>query len=289
MQKKFIDHEDYDHLINTLSVDFRPLINKIKRIEKNIELSQGGLNKRDLWDKSEEWTNPTAGNKWIIHYGYIRYEKKIKTHFYPYTEFTTNKGEKAYLLISKDKQFSDSSADLTKSPGVKFNRNSEQHFGDFLLKDHWTLNIFRGHFLFSFRDTVHNNDLTPFQIIQEFAANKKYRLVENFVQNEKWYLYMHRSGMAMIKEYSNYLLFETFISIDELKDDQLDAIKNHLQHLDEHDYIPTAFYLMEGPQWRTLIEIERITAFINKTKKKNPVLGNKLETELAGYWRKYLL
>ncbi|MBW8334811.1 MAG: hypothetical protein K0M40_22530 [Prolixibacteraceae bacterium] len=287
MQKKFIDHEDYDHLISSLSGDFRPLINKIKRLEKHAELTKNGLNKKDLWDKCVEWINPTSQNKWIIHYGYIRYGKKTKTHFYPYTEFNTTKGEKAYLLISKEYQHGFNSAHLTKSAGIKFSKNSEQYFGDFLLKDHWTISVFRGHFFFSFRDTVQNNDLTPFQIIHEFAGNKKYRLVENFVQNEKWFLYLQSNGVAMIKQCSNYLLFDTYISIDELKDDQLDAIKNHLKQLDENDYFPTAINLMEGPGWRKYIDIERIIAFVNKVKSKNPELGNKLEAEITGYWKKY--
>ena len=288
MQKKFIDHEDYDHLINTLSGDFRSLINRMKRIEDNVKLTIGGINKKDLADKSEDWINPIGGNKWTIHYGHIRIGKKTITHFYPYTEFTATNKEKAFLVLSKEEEYKISSNSLT-SLGSKFGKNTEHDFGAFLLKNYWVINIFRGHFFKSFRETVQNSDFTPYQIIYEFASNRKYRLIESFVQKEKWFMYLHRWGVALIKEHQNYLLFETYISCAELKDDQINAIIEHLKQLDENDYFATAFYLMEGPQWRILLDINRLTAFVDNLKKMNLELGNKLEAEITGYWKKYLL
>ena len=291
MQKRFIDHEDYDHLINTFSGDFHQLLNRIKKIENSIPLITGGINKKDKVNVSEDWINPVSKNKWVIHYGYIRNGKKTETHFYPYTEFTITKGEKAYLLISKEVRFGLYSNKLTTSSGATGQKldKSEEDFGDFLLKNNWALNVFRGHFFSAFRDTVQNSDFTPYQIIHEFAANRKYRLVESFVQNKKWLMYLHRGGVAFIKEHKNYLLFDTYISFDELANDQLNAIIDHLQQLDDQDYFATALHLMEGSEWIKLLDIERIKKVIDFLKRKDPILGEKVETNIAECWKEHLL
>lgn len=289
MQQKFIDHEDYDHLISTLFGDFHKLLNKIKQIEKRIKVFTGGINKKNILDESEVWESPLSKNKWTIYYCLFKKGKNIDIHFYPYIEFHTTSGEKVYLLISKETRFKISGSRLTKSTGLKYDKNNKQDFKDFLLKHNWVINIFRGHFLHSFRDTIHNSEFTAYRIIYENAANKKYRLVKNFVQNQKWLLFLHKWGVAMVKEFDNYLLFETYIGFNELKVDQLDAIKIHLLKLSDEDYLATTFYLIEGPCWRKFIDKDRFQTIIDKVKGMNPEFGNKLETGIINYWKNYLL
>lgn len=284
MLKKYIDHQDYDHLLGTLQYDFKPLLNRIKKIEERIKTynRKKGAN-TESWN-CEIWVNPVNKNKWTIYYCWRFQRKKHLVSFFPFIEFSSSYGEKEYLLLSKEVEDRILGSLITTSC-PKYTKNSGIDFKDFLLKNQWFVNIFRGHFLKQFRTRLRNPDIPLIDIFYEFSTYRQIRLVENFVQKEKWLMYLHSHGVAMIKLHENLVIFDTYLSIYELYPGQIKAAIDYLNSLNNMEYTLMAFYLMECWDWKKHLDIERSFLWIREMAKIDAELVNEFLQNQLNYLR----
>jgi hypothetical protein len=270
MKLNFVDHEDFEHIVNTLSKDFKLLFNKMKSIEERSRLTIGGLNKTINNKKCESWKNPISKFEWQLHYEHYKTNKNYLISFIPITEYTSTKGEKIYISLSKEDSKYLPASLLT----LRLKNSTHTCWRDpveFLRENKIIINVFRGHFLKQYRTHL-NNDYNPYDIIGQFLFNKKSFLVDIFQQNEKWVMFLHNSGVAMIKETTNFHLFDTYVPVNKLYQDQIDAISNHLSVQDEDSYFLTSLNMLQSSGWISLnlIDNDRIINNLREFKRSNP-------------------
>jgi hypothetical protein len=262
MQQKFVDHNDFDHLIDTLLNEFKPLFNKIKKIENRIKFTNG-TPKNDFPIVADEiWLNPVSKIKWSIYYDYSYYQNKINIHFYPITQFNSD-DNKIFLLLAKSDQnkiYTSRLASIKKNKDP-FEKNS---FRDFISTNNLLLKLFRGHFIDQFRIRANNPGNSILDVLHTFTINDKLLIVEDFRQNEKWLMYLNFSGIAMVQVQNNYLIFDTFIAKDQLKEDQIFAISNHLKCLDDKNYGTVSLLLLNSELWMEFIDKDRLRSWFKK-------------------------
>jgi hypothetical protein len=256
MQLKYIDYTDFDHLVNTLKQDYKPLSNRIKKLEESVRRAYGTIRKRA--DSNHiTWKSPVSGNVWSIYYIHNYHNDKVKIDFYPFTEFLSSRGEKEFLRIGKYDKRSITGSKLEALNKVS-DSESQNTFRDFLVKNNLYLLIYRGHFMDRFRMRTEFKDYITFDIIYEFVVNPDLVLVDNYQQKHDWLMYLHPNGVAMIKQEDNYLVFDTFVAKDELKANQTTAIRIYLNRLDDIKYGVVIFLLLSSDVWLDFIDKERL-------------------------------
>jgi hypothetical protein len=269
MQRKYIDHNDFEHLVNTLGQDFKPLNNKIKKIEQRAKHGFGTIKSRN--DHSEEiWKCPVSKNVWTIHYFYSCPYSEVEVDIFPITEFSSLGGEKEFLMITTVDKLELLGSKL---PSLKkvFDPNDKDVFRDYLVKNNLYIIIFRGHFIDRYRLRTGNTSYFNFQVMSEFCTNPNFALVENFQQNQDWTMFLHFKGVAMIRQDSNYIVFDTFVSKSELKENQITAIQNHLKNLDEYRYGVVGLHLLASDEWIEYLDKDRILAWMLDVVKEDPM------------------
>lgn len=260
MQLRYIDYTDFDHLVNTLNQDYKPLNNKIKKIEQTVRRTFGTIKKRT--DSNHVmWKSPVSGNIWSIYYIYSYHKNKIDVDFYPFTEFSSSRGEKEFLLLSKYEARS-----IIGSKFTAFNKVNDSvgqnNFRDFLVKNNLVLIIYRGHFIDRFRMRTEFKDYDTFEVIFEFIVNPDMLLVDNYQQNHEWLMYLHSYGVAMIRHENNYIVFDTYVAKHELKESQTLAIRNYFNGLNNIKYGVVVFLLLKSEVWLDFIDKDRLSGFL---------------------------
>ena len=286
MQKRYIDHTDFDHLVNTLSQDYKPLNNRIKKIEQVVQHTFGTIkNRKD--SNHVTWKSPVSGNIWSIYYIYSSYRKKIDVDFYPFTEFSSSRGEKEFLLLSKFEKLKVVGSKLI-TAGKIIESEDQNTFKDYLVKNSLFLIIFRGHFIDRFRMRADKKEYTPFEIIMQFTINPDLVLVDNFQQKHGWLMYLHSDGVAMIRLENNYIVFDTFIAKHELKESQVTAIKNYLNSLNNLTYGAVLFLLLDTDEWLDIVDKDRLLNWMLILASRDPVnLKNLMENSLPNLIKLY--
>ena len=274
MQRRYIDHTDFNHLVNTLSQDFKPLNNRIKKLEQVIRHSYGTIKSRSD-SNNEIWKSPVSKNLWSIYYIYSSYKNKIEVDFYPFTEFSSSDGEKEFLLLSKIENYKLLGSKLISLE--KFDNTSNKNsFKDYLIKNNLFLIIFRGHFIDRFRNHTSNTHYPNFEVMLEFSINPNLVLVDNFQQNQDWLMCLHSKGVAMIQLQDNYAVFDTYVPKYKLKDDQITAITNHLNGLDDIKYGAVSMLLLRSTEWIDFIDKARLMRFLLNLASRSPEIAKNL-------------
>lgn len=201
----FVDSEDYDHLITQLIKDLPLLKNKLDdmRIKLHQRIKKGKYLAPQL--KFVEWRNHATNVKWTIHYS-VNKENGITTiRCFPITVYNNKEGQKDYFVFCLDKLNS---------------RLAESHL----------FKVFRGHFISRYLERTNSLIETPHLIIINFMMLQDIGINYHYNQNGKWLMYLNSRGIAMIREDRLCLVFDTFLTLPELKPDQNQAI---LQFTDE--------------------------------------------------------
>lgn len=270
MQLRYIDYTDFDHLVNTLHQDYKPLSHKMKKLEESVKRAYGTIKKKADWNHIT-WECPVSKNIWKIHYiHHFNPEKnRIEIDLYPFTEFVSHRGEKVYLLLSKLDRLSVTGSNFSKVQKVA-NSDSLNNFGDFLVKNNLYLTLFRGHFVdrFRLRTTEHKND-TVFEVMFSFSTSPRMLQVKNYQDKHEWLMVLHLEGVAMTRQGDNYILYDTFLSRSELRPQQLAAIKNYLDSLNDFTYGVIVFLIVWRETWLDIIDKDKLLRHLLEVAKTN--------------------
>jgi hypothetical protein len=268
MQLRYIDHTDFDHLAHALGNDFKPLNNRIKKIEQTVKHAFGTMKSRK-GHGLEIWKCPISKNVWTINYLYCYNYTRVEVDIFPITEFSSSGGEKEFLLVTTIDKFELLGSKLPSLKKVN-NPNDNDVFRNYLAINNLYIIIFRGHFIDRYRKRTGSSEYFNFQVMLQFCTNPNLVLVENFQQNEDWSMFLHHKGVAMIRRESNYIVFDTFVAKKELKENQITAIQNHLKSLDEYRYGVVGFLLLISDEWIEYLDKDRILSWIEDVAKEEP-------------------
>jgi hypothetical protein len=285
MQKGYTDHTDYDHLVETLHQDFKPLFNKIKKIELQLRSSVGTIKRQEFVRNDIIWESPLGKNQWTIHYNLLLSGKKIDINFFPYTLFPTINDDKAFLLLNKATYRGN---DVIKSTLLqkKDHLNEKNYFKEFLSVNNISIIIFREHFIEQFRTRTINPDILNFEVMLEFGFNNKSVLVDDFIQKKKWVMSLHSKGIAMIKVQNNYIIFDTYITKNLLKDNQIAAISKYLAGVDDIEYGFIAQYLLNrSNEWYEFIDKVRLLKWLNNLASRDQNLARIFELYFQDFFK----
>lgn len=228
-----VDSTDTTHLVDELRKEMSRLLKKQDLI--NAELTKKYKHSKSVKPKTHQtkWKNPDTNTIWVFGSLFEKQNNKITVITYPITQFNDKEGGKdrnKYLLFAIDK--------------FKY----EPKFEEYLVK------IFDGHFIKRFIERNGTPGLSPYQVILSLPLYDETRLVEHFSQNEKWYLYLHKYGIAMIKNEPPFLYFDTYITLSQLKEAQKTAIKEHLEKsksVNPMNYLLLLHELGLNPEWES--------------------------------------
>jgi len=263
MQLRYIDYTDYDHLVHTLHQDYKPLSHKMKKLEESVRRAYGTIKKRADWNHIT-WESPVSKNIWKIHYiHHINPDKnRLEIELYPFTEFVSRRGEKVYLLLSKLDSLSVTGSNFSKVQKAT-NNDIQNNFGDFLVKNNLYLILFRGHFVdrFRLRTSEHKNE-TVFEVIFTFSTSPHMLQVKNYRDKHEWLMVLHLEGVAMTRQGGNYVVYDTFLSRSELRPQQLAAIRNYLDSLNEIAYGVIVFLILWRETWLDIIDKNKLLVYL---------------------------
>ena len=270
MQLRYIDYTDYNHLVNTLHQDYKPLSHKMKKLEESVKRAYGTIKKKADWNHIT-WKSPLSINIWKIHYihHFNPDKNRIEIDLYPYTEFVSHRGEKVYLLLSTLDQFSVTGTDFSKVQKVT-DSDILNNFGDFLVKNNLFLILYRGHFVdrFRMRTTGHKN-ATAFEVMFAFSTSPRMMQVRNYQDKHDWLMVLHLEGVAMTRQGGNYVIYDTFLSRSELRPQQLAAIKNYLDSLNDFAYGVIVFLIIWEGTWLDIIDKDKLLRYFKDLAIKN--------------------
>jgi hypothetical protein len=175
-----------------------------------------------------EWKNPDTKTKWVLRSLFSKENNKPWIYVNPITQFN-EAGKKKYLLFAIER--------LQDVPRI----------------DNSLVKIFDGHFISRYLERNNELEYSPYQVILDFPLNDNICLVEHFSQNVEWHLYMHRTGIAMIKNDPPFIYFDTYIHLSSIKEEQKRAVKEHLSKLhsaNSVDYLKLYLILSSVPAWK---------------------------------------
>jgi hypothetical protein len=259
MQLRYIDYTDYQHLVNTLRQDYKPLSHKMKKLDESVRRAYGTIKKKADWNHIM-WECPVSGNLWRIQYiHHFNPEKnRVDIELYPFTEFVSRRGEKVYLLLSKLDALSVTGSNFSKVQKAA-NSDIQNNFVDFLVKNNLFLILFRGHFIdrFRMRTTEHKND-NVFEVMFTFSTSPRMLQVQNYQDKHEWLMVLHLQGVAMTRQGGNYVVYDTFLSRSELRPQQLTAIKTYLDSLNDFAYGIIVFLIIWECTWLDIIDKDKL-------------------------------
>lgn len=227
----YIDSEDFSHLATNLLKDWPLLSKKMELMKSQLEKKTKKRKSVELYWNELNWKNPETKTQWNIHYAYSKKEGKLYVSYIPNISIEHN-GIRNYLSFVNE-----SDGRLLKLRGI-------------------IVKVFKGHFISRFKERLGETEMNPYAVINEFILSGEVGLVEDFKQNEKWILYLYRYGIAMIRVHDNFIVFDTFITLDELKTEQKKAINRYLNDLHPMPFLVVTRYLLENPTWMELITNE---------------------------------
>jgi len=228
----FIDSKDYNHIANQFSKELL-LLEKKKALIKSQITKKNKYTLTKLKTGNISWRNHETGTVWDIHYGYQKTDGKLDINCTPITSVENDKG-RDYLSF-----FSDTEKRI-------------------LNKNELIVKIYSAHFIGQYKKRLEQKKLDAYQVINQFFFDKKFGLINDFKQNEKWYMYLNHYGIAMVKVFENYLIFDTFITLKMLGTDQKQAIIDYLKQLKPGLLILQAFYFSKNKEWEKFIKKDDI-------------------------------
>lgn len=256
----FLDSEDYEHLVNRLNYDIPLLIKKMDEMKSTIVKN---LDKRKYYEplmKSKSWRNHETNVKWCIYYNVAKDFDGIVIKFIPITSFNNKDGTKNYFVFCLE----------------VFNSYSAEHH---LFK------IFRGHFINRYLQRTKSeiekeevdSELKAHGVILGFVIHQDLTINYNHKQNEKWFMHIDSKGVAMIRKDRFYQIFDTFLTLSDLKPDQNNAIRQYLDDLLLNNPVQFIITLQlismdPGKGWDRFFTKEKIEIAYRSAYKINPEL-----------------
>lgn len=231
----FIDSNDVEHLMEQLIKELPLLSAKIVKMNGILTKKLLKLKTFENSNGIEKWRNHETNTTWQIKYYYIKENGKPLVIFFPITIIERG-GVKDYLLfpISDIKQV--------------------------IKKQNHAIKIIKGHFIERYRERLNAEEDKSISIIMEIHFHSNLGIIEHFEQNSKWLLYLLRWGIAMVKDNFPVLIFDTFITIDQLKQNQIEAINEYLNQLNKPEYALWLADLLENKDWFLLIKEKHFTS-----------------------------
>lgn len=259
----FVDSEDYEHLINQLKKDLPVLQNKLVAMRTKIEkqLKKGNYFQPLL--RFLEWRNHVTNVKWTIYYTIHKKEGLLIIRLFPITAYNNKEGKKDYFVFCLD----------------AFNQKlAESHL----------FKVFKGHFISRYLSRTHRTDLTPYTVIIHFMVIQDIGINYHYHQNGKWLMYLNTLGIAMIREDRLCLIFDTFLTFQELKPDQNLAILEFVDELLVHqpkDFCFIFLHLLQGngQGWDKFFTEAKIIRALQSVEKNNPIFARMLKQEIAKF------
>lgn len=256
----FLDSEDYEHLVNQLNNDTPLLIKKIAEMKSIINKE---LKKREYYEsqmKPKQWRNHQTNVIWTIYFNIAKDSGKTHIGFIPITSFNDKDGTKSYFVFCLE----------------SINLNSAEHH---LFK------IFKGHFINRYLKRTESkidkedakSEIKAHSVIINFIIKQDLTINYNYRQNENWYMLLDSKGVAMIRKDRLYLLFDTFLTLSDLKPDQNESIHLYFDDLllnNPVDFIINFQILLfkPGKGWDKFFSQEKVENAFKSAYKKNPEL-----------------
>jgi len=260
----FVDSEDYEHLISQLTKDF-PLL-KTKLDDIRIKINEQ-IKKRKYFApllKFVEWRNHATNVKWTIHYNVGKENGMTTIRCFPITAYNNKEGQKDYFVFCLDKL----------NPNL-----AESHL----------FKVFRGHFISRYLERTNSTNETPHLVIINFMMLQDIGINYHYNQNEKWLMYLNSRGIGMIREDRLCLVFDTFLTLPELKPDQNQAILQYIDELSKNkpvDFCLIFFHLQmgNGIEWKTYFTDDKVINVIKNLDIIKPRFAQAIKYKLSKFF-----
>ena len=191
--------------------------------------------------KSVKWKHPKTKRQWEIYYLYFKNNEADGFAAYPILQFYNKTDEKVHLVI--------------------FNK-----LGKFYPV------LFRHHFISRYFERV-SLDINNFMIIHDLLTSFDYSLFDYTFEGEKKQLYIYRYGLAMVRSYDEYFLFDTIVDTNKIAKHQKEAIYAHfdrfLSHnsLDPMEVIKRMLFILSiksNPFWSEMLDNPKLKSELDK-------------------------